>query len=164
MYNRVTLSLVFIDLDSDSTPLSRKAESSKVVVQLFPSVLNVNLVVGKDEVIGFISDVACLVSMRLEFREELATVSATTDCALEVRVALKVACAVESTRKIGDITSSVASESETALNGAVEANFTVAVAVDGNSPFESDILFCGKGVILSSESSRKYVPEESGDI
>ena len=158
MYNRVTPSLVFNDFDNDSTSLSLVVESSKVLVQTFPSVLNVNLVSGKDEVIGFISDVGCLMSWFrdakcLEIREELDTVAVTTGCNLEVRVAVKDVCVIERTRKIGDVTSSLASESETALNGALEANFTIAVADDSNSSFENDILFCGKSVISRSESS-----------
>lgn len=147
MYDRVTPSLVFID----STALSLEVESSKVLVQTFPSVLNVNLVSGKDEVIGFISDVGCFMSWFrdvkcLEIREELDTVAVTTGCDLDV-------CVIESTRTIGDVTSSVASESETALKGALEANFTIAVADDGDSFFENDILFCGKSVISRSDSS-----------
>ena len=158
MYNRVTPSLVFNDFDNDSTSLSLVVESSKVLVQTFPSVLNVNLVSGKDEVIRFISDVGCLMSWFrdakcLEIREELDTVAVTTGCDLEVRVAVKDVCVIESTRKIGDVTSSLASESETALNGALEANFTIAVADDSNSSFENDILFCGRSVISRSESS-----------
>ena len=54
MYDRVTPSLVFNDFDNDSSSLSLEVESSKVLVQTFPSVLNVNLVSGKDEVIGSI--------------------------------------------------------------------------------------------------------------
>lgn len=110
MYDRVTPSLVFID----STALSLEVESSKVIVQTFPSVLNVNLVSGKDEVIGFISDVGCFMSWFrevkcLEIREELDTVAVTTGCDLDVRVAVKDVCVIESTRTIGDVTSSVAS-------------------------------------------------------
>lgn len=110
MYDRVTPSLVFID----STVLSLEVESSKVLVQTFPSELNVNLVSGKDEVIGFISDVGCFMSWFrdvkcLEIREELDTVAVTTGCDLDVRVAVKDVCVIESTRTIGDVTSSVAS-------------------------------------------------------
>lgn len=158
MYDRVTPSLVFNDFDNDSSSLSLEVESSKVLVQTFPSVLNVNLVSGKDEVIGFISDVGCFMSWFrdvkcLEIREKLDTVAVTTGCDLDVRVAVKDVCVIESTRTIGDVTSSVASETETALNVALEANFTIAVADDGNSSFENEILFCGKSVISRSESS-----------
>ena len=103
-------------------------------------------------------DVKCL-----EIREELDTVAVTTGCDLDVRVTVKDVCVIESTRTIGDVTSSVASESETALKGALEANFTIAVADDGDSFFENDILFCGKSVISRSESSWKYVAEKCGD-
>lgn len=169
MYDRVTLSLNFIDFDSDSTPLSRQVESSKVLVQTFPSVLNANLVAGKDEFIGFISDAGCLMSWFrdvkcLEIREELDTVAVTTGCDLEVRVTVKDVCVIESTRTIGDVTSSVGRESETVLNGALDSNFTIVVAVEGNSSFENDILFCVKSVISRSESSWRYVPEKCWDI
>ena len=93
-------------------------------------------------------DVKCL-----EIREELDTVAVTTGCDLDVRVAVKDVCVIESTRTIGDVTSSVPSETETALNVALEANFTIAVADDSNSSFENEILFCGKSVISRSESS-----------